>query len=100
MPCHSYKYYLIQNAGFAFFQTNRIGFRQFKLFYRVSVFRFCTSLLFSSHESDRMWNVDWVEDSPWSGEEGGLVSKSGLNWDGRGHVPVCRHYGVAAAVEI
>lgn len=57
------------------------------------------SLLMS--QSDRMWNAaDRVEDSPRSQEEGGLDSKSGLQWEGRGHVPVCSRYGMAAVVKI
>lgn len=53
-----------------FFQDHLINLRRFKAFYHVSVFRLYTGPLFSLHESDRMWNVDWVEDSPWSGKEG------------------------------
>lgn len=34
------------------------------------------------------------------GRKEGLDSKSGVQWEGRGHVPVCSHYGMAAAVEI
>lgn len=34
------------------------------------------------------------------GRKEGLDSKSGVQWEGRGHVPVCSHYRMAAAVEI
>lgn len=55
-----------------------------------------------SHNSGRMWNVaEWVEESPRSGEEeDGGDSKRGLQWEGKGHVPICLRYGMAAAVEI
>lgn len=35
-----------------------------------------------------------------NGRKEGLDSMSGLQWEGRGHVPVCSHYGMAVAVEI
>lgn len=34
------------------------------------------------------------------GRKEGLDSQSGVQWEGRGHVPVCSHYRMAAAVEI
>lgn len=36
----------------------------------------------------------------WGGKEGvgGVDSKSGLQWEGRGHVPVCLRYGMADLV--
>lgn len=41
-------------------------------FFQVVVFGSLTILLFSLHESDRMWNTtDRVEESPRSKEEGG-----------------------------
>lgn len=70
-------------------------FIKFKPYLTQAAFSLCMS------QSDRMWNAaDRVEDSPWSGEEGGLDSKSGLQWEGRGHFPVCWHYGMAAVVDI
>lgn len=58
-------------------------------------------LLFSSQKSysDRMWNVAGrLEDSPWSGGKRraeGWIPKCGLQWEGRGYVPVCLRYGMA-----
>ncbi len=85
----SYNYYsvLILEISVSFFQYCPISFRLF-------LYAFMS-------QSDRMWNsADRVEDSPWMGKEGGPDSKSGLQWEGRGRVPVCLHYVMAAAVEI
>lgn len=57
--------------------------------------------------SDRMWNAAVrVEDSPRSGEEKGRGGAGFQVWvtvgrkEGKGHVPVCSHYGMAAEVGI
>lgn len=64
----------------------------------ISTVSFSTARLFfpSSHESVRQdvecrrWSGGFP--SEWGGR-GGLDSKSGLQWEGRGHVPVCSHCG-------
>lgn len=64
----------------------------------ISTVSFSTARLFflPSHESVRQdvecrrWSGGFP--SEWGGR-GGLDSKSGLQWEGRGHVPVCSHCG-------
>lgn len=68
--CYSHNYHLIQNMSCAFFRIILLIWDGSRRFIMWACFAFYTDPLFSLHESDRMWNVDWVEDSPWSGKEG------------------------------
>lgn len=42
-----------------------------------------------------MWRIPFIQE-----RKEGLDFKSGLLREGGGHIPVCSHYGMAAAVEI